>query len=65
MSTPRLVKDIYPGGNSSYARYLTAVGNTLYFAADDGSSGYELWKSDGTTAGTVRVADLYPGSSGS
>src|SRR6266581_363664 len=33
----------------------------LYFRADDGVSGLELWKSDGTTAGTVLVKDINPG----
>ena len=39
---------------------LTAVGSTLYFASD-GDPG-QLWKSDGTTEGTVELAAL-PGSS--
>jgi ELWxxDGT repeat protein len=62
-----LVKNIYPGSGSSlnnnavYPRYLTAVGSTLYFSADDGSNGQELWKSDGTASGTVLVKDIYPG----
>jgi len=54
-----LVKNIRPGASISNAlenpRYLTAVGNTLYFVADDGVNGRELWKSDGTEAGTVLV----------
>ena len=44
---------------------LTAVGRTLYFTLNDRSHGYELWKSDGTEAGTVMVKDIWPGSSGS
>ncbi|HEY8022897.1 MAG TPA: ELWxxDGT repeat protein [Thermoanaerobaculia bacterium] len=35
------------------------------FTADDGSTGRELWWTDGTTAGTRRVADLRPGPDGS
>ncbi|NCR19167.1 MAG: hyalin, partial [Microcystis aeruginosa LL13-03] len=60
-----LVKDIFPGSSSSAPRYLTAVGNTLFFTAIDGVNGRELWKSDGTAAGTVLVGDIRPGSSGS
>ncbi len=37
---------------------MTNVNGTLFFLADD----YELWKSDGTTAGTVKVADINLGS---
>src|SRR5262249_36222565 len=35
---------------------------TLYFAANDGEHGIELWKSNGTAGGTVMVQDMYPGS---
>ena len=34
----------------------------LYFRAHDGSTGYELWVSDGTKAGTKQVKDINPGS---
>lgn len=44
---------------------LTNVGGTLYFQANDGTSGFELWKSDGTETGTVRVKDIWPGPSSS
>ena len=36
------------------------VGGILYFTADDGATGDELWKSDGTAAGTVLVKDINP-----
>jgi ELWxxDGT repeat protein len=38
---------------------------TLFFSAKDDSSGEELWKSDGTESGTVRIADIRPGTAGS
>ncbi len=44
--------------NQSFPNLLTNVGNTLYFVADDGVAGLELWTSDGTSAGTVRVKDI-------
>src|SRR5262249_56515306 len=64
-----LVKDIRPGNSpygfplSSSPRNLTAVGDELFFSANDGISGLELWKSDGTATGTVLVKDIRPGSS--
>ena len=44
----------------SYPRFVEAVGNTIYFTADDGTTGFELWKSDGTENGTVQVKDVNP-----
>ncbi len=47
------------------AHWLTAVNGTLFFAASDNGIGLELWKSDGTEAGTVRVKEILPGPEGS
>src|SRR5262249_2435079 len=44
---------------------LTSFNGEVFFVADDGSNGLELWKSNGTAAGTVMVQDLNAGPSGS
>ena len=41
------------------------MNGTLFFTANDGTNGRELWKSDGTAAGTVLVKDINPGIAGS
>lgn len=55
--------------NSNYSNNLypsfASVGNTLYFAANNGINGKELWKTDGTAAGTSMAADINPGAGGS
>jgi ELWxxDGT repeat protein len=41
------------------------VNGTLFFSAFDFTHGMELWKSDGTVAGTVLVRDIVPGDTSS
>jgi ELWxxDGT repeat protein len=41
------------------------IGTQMYFAANDGQSGLELWTSDGTAGGTHLVADIAAGVSDS
>lgn len=64
-SPSQLVKDISAGTGSSMPYLLTRVGEDVYFVANDGVHGYELWKSDGTTGGTVLVEDILPGAGSS
>jgi ELWxxDGT repeat protein len=62
-SAPHMVRDISPSGASSPAE-LTPIGNTLFFTAD-GKGGRELWKTDGSQAGTMRVKNIRPGAASS
>jgi ELWxxDGT repeat protein len=39
---------------------LTALGASVLFAGNDGTTGRELWRSDGTEAGTQLVLDIQP-----
>src|SRR4051794_14763339 len=44
-------------------RKIAALGNGFLFAVDDaGAYGTELWRSDGTPAGTTLLKDICPGS---
>ncbi|WP_224371206.1 ELWxxDGT repeat protein [Hyalangium versicolor] len=59
------VKEIRAGfGISADISWMTDMGGTLFFLANDGYTGQELWKSDGTSEGTQLVKDITPGSTG-
>lgn len=58
----RRVVDLAPGRSASAPRYLTAAGNTIFFAAFGRT---QLWRSDGTAAGTTLVRDMTSGDEGS
>ncbi|KQC28663.1 ELWxxDGT repeat protein [Flagellimonas eckloniae] len=62
----KMIKDINPGSASSmynefYAKTFTVINDRLYFIADDGVYGSELWTSDGTESGTYRITDIAQG----
>lgn len=45
-------------GASSYPDNFVSAGNTVYFTASDPIHGRRLWKTDGTSEGTMLAADL-------
>lgn len=57
---PELI-DINTGSGDSYPGDFVDLNGVAIFAADDGENGTELWRSDGTVAGTVMVKDILPG----
>ncbi len=58
---PFLVADVAVIGRGSHPTDLVGGSGTLFFVADDGYSGRELWRSDGTADGTRLVRDIRPG----
>ena len=65
-----ILKDINSGSGGSYPSQCTPIDtdgdgedDTIYFRAGDATRGNELWKSDGTSAGTVMVQDFNSGGS--
>jgi ELWxxDGT repeat protein len=57
----RLVKEINPGDEGSDPAAFVVLDGVAYFRANDGAHGFELWRTDGTEAGTDLVLDLNPG----
>jgi ELWxxDGT repeat protein len=60
-ASPTVAEDIRAGAPGSGISEPVDVNGTLYFAADDGASGRELWKSNGTAGGTALVRDIRSG----
>ena len=62
---PREVKDIRPGSVRSKPRRMVEYRGDVYFDANDGAHGTELWRTDGTARGTELAADIVPGAESS
>jgi ELWxxDGT repeat protein len=72
VATTKLVKRLRPRPDDEVRvprwrtpYWLTDVAGTLFFVAFSPRHGAELWKSDGTAAGTRMVKDIRPGRGGS
>lgn len=62
--TPQRLADLNgptPATRGAAPTQFVALNGLTYFTADDGVAGFELHVTDGTAAGTRRVADLNPG----
>jgi len=59
----RFVADLDPDyrGTGSDPYFVAQLPHLILFSADDGIYGRELWRTDGTPAGTTLVVDLCPG----
>jgi ELWxxDGT repeat protein len=51
-----LLKDIFPGNQSSTPHNFFEINNKLYFIANNGINGKEIWETDGSTIGTKIVS---------
>jgi ELWxxDGT repeat protein len=68
-----LVADLMPGSSGSDPTEVTVAGSNIFFSADAPTRrhrrttfiGRELWKTNGTAAGTVLVKDIWAGFSSS
>ncbi len=59
-SNPATFPITYPVTSLSINNFnrFFVIGNSSYFTADDGNNGRELWKSDGTNAGTFMIKNI-------
>ena len=66
----QLLKNIHPttvdnNFDTSSVRFLSADATKAFFIANDGTTGNELWVTDGTAAGTNLVLDIFQGTNSS
>lgn len=63
--TTGMITDLYPGDTGAEPDFLTAIGSRVFFVAysrrADDTDDFEIWRSDGTKAGTVMLKNINPG----
>ena len=65
VATAGITSLMIAGPDTQNSRVLPSTSERIFMPVRTASQGVELWRSDGTLAGTSIVTDLYPGSSGS
>lgn len=56
-----VLKDILPGTTSAFtgaSDFIIKEGNVAFFIATDNGNTFDLWKTDGTTAGTIKISNV-------
>ncbi len=65
---PEIMYNIRPYSNSSYPEQFIEYNGKIYFKADDGSYGYEMWEydptADASSSNPKRISDIRTGGSG-
>jgi ELWxxDGT repeat protein len=57
----QVFKSVVPDLQTQFGNELVTFNGFVYFEANDDVHGNELWRTDGTNAGTSLVSDIYPG----
>src|SRR5688572_7784356 len=60
-----LVTDVNTSPRDGAINHLFRAGDYIYFTADDGSTGNELYRTDGTPGGSILLKDINRGPAGS
>jgi ELWxxDGT repeat protein len=55
-----MIETFYTSYTTSYIEKGIEFQGKIYFSADDGNMGSELWRTDGTAAGTMLVGEISP-----
>ncbi|MBX2935397.1 MAG: hypothetical protein KF825_14220, partial [Ferruginibacter sp.] len=60
---PQMLKDVFPGNNSGTIQQIIKTSNYTFFNEDDDDADVypSLFRTDGTTAGTIKLDLTYPG----